>query len=240
MAMNHVYLNLLRGTLNHVRPEPGVRLKTLALGYPDLIASREEILAIFPSLPATAFSIRSDSDVIARRHGVNPLKVEIFDSDEIFKALGLDVDYIDIAPSRGIEQRIDLNEPFPISMAGQYDFVIDTGTLEHCFNVGQAFKNVADAVALNGTIVQAAPLNRFNHGFWNFSPTAYHDYYHDNGFRILYLKGWAGGVVGNFLEFDVSPVAGFKTAPENAALVCVCQKVEIRPHRWPTQWKYRT
>ena len=77
MAMNHVYLNLLRGTINHVRPEPGVRLKTLALGYPDLIASREEILAIFPSLPATAFRIRSDSDVIARRHGVNPLKVEI-------------------------------------------------------------------------------------------------------------------------------------------------------------------
>ena len=78
MAMNHVYLNPLRGTLSHVRPDqPGVRLKTLALGYPDLIASREEILDIFPSLPATAFRIRSDSDVIARRHGVNPLKVEI-------------------------------------------------------------------------------------------------------------------------------------------------------------------
>jgi hypothetical protein len=240
LAMSSIYVRLLQAAFGFARGgDPEKRLKTLALGYPDLIATRQEMRAIFPTLPETAFQVRADSANIALRHGVSTT-TEILDSDHILRALGLDVDYIDVQPSRGVERQVDLNEPLPESMTAQYDFVIDTGTLEHCFNVGQAFKNVAQAVAVKGVIVQASPLNRYNHGFWNFSPTAYHDYYHDNGFEILYLKGWAGGVADEVIQFDVDLVRGFRGAPENSALLCVCQKTEQRPHKWPTQWKYRS
>ena len=35
----------------------------------------------------------------------------------------------------------DMNEPLPQNLFGKYDTVIDGGTLEHIFNVPQAFKN---------------------------------------------------------------------------------------------------
>jgi hypothetical protein len=239
MAMNRQYLQLLKASIDHVRVGRGQqRLQALALGYPDLVATQEEILGVFTSLPKDALVVRPDSYEIAKRHGVEKSYRQIFDSDMILKALGLDTDYIDIAPSRGIEIKVDLNEPLPESLISKYDFVIDTGTLEHCFNVGQAFKNVSQSVRINGVIIQASPLNRYNHGFWNFCPTAYHDYYHDNGFQILYLKGWSGGVLGDAFVFDINPVGRF-VPRENSALLCVCQKIEERPHQWPMQWKYR-
>jgi hypothetical protein len=238
MAMNKSFLLLLKAAIHRARSESSRRLTTLALGYPDLIASKREILEIFPGVPEEAFMNRADSMTIAKRHGVQSVYKEILDSERVLRAIGLDTDYVDISPSRGIEVPLDLNEPLPAGFVARYDLVIDTGTLEHCFNVGQAFKNVAQAVAVNGVICQASPLNRYNHGFWNFCPTAYHDYYHDNGFQILYLKGWSGGVLDEAIEFDVNPVGRFG-APANSALLCVCQKIEQRVHKWPTQWKYR-
>lgn len=74
-------------------------------------------------------------------------------------------------------------------MKEQYQLVIDTGTLEHCFNVGQAFMNVAVSVSIGGVILQAAPLNRFNHGFWSFSPTADHDFFKTT--VLIYCIAWA-------------------------------------------------
>ncbi len=240
MAMNAIYLNLLKSVLAHARPgDESRRLRTVALGYPDLIATANEVRSVFPSLKDDAFVVRQDAAQIAMRHGAKGALAAVLDSDVLFKSLALDVDYIDVAPERGIERQVDLNEPLPADMVSRYDLAIDTGTLEHCFNVGQAFKNVAEMMAVGGVILQAAPLNRYNHGFWNFSPTAYHDFYSENGFELLYLKGWAGGLSGQFQEFGVDPVGGFRNAPENAALLCVCQKKEQRPVRWPTQFKYR-
>lgn len=241
MALNAIYLRLIINALTHVRKSAGSRrLNALALGYPDLIATRDEIKGVIPELPDASLVPRADSEAITTRHGVGGPHSTVYDIDRIFSDLGLAMTYIDIAPARGIERQVDLNEPFPSNMIEAYDIVIDAGTIEHCFNLGQAFKNVSQSVSQYGVIVQAAPLNRYNHGFWNFSPTAYHDYFTTNGYAILYLKGWCGGVVGDFKEFDVDPVAGFRSAPENSALICVCQRTKVVPHGWPVQWKYRT
>jgi hypothetical protein len=71
---------------------------------------------------------------------------------------------------------VDLN--YPEDWPEKYDVVIDGGTAEHCFNVGQVFANILSAVRPDGGIVvHVNPLNMMNHGFWNISPTAYADFY---------------------------------------------------------------
>ena len=44
--------------------------------------------------------------------------------------------------SAGGEIITDLNMPHNSEHQGRYDIVIDTGTLEHCFDVGIAFENM--------------------------------------------------------------------------------------------------
>jgi hypothetical protein len=55
--------------------------------------------------------------------------------------------------------------------------VLDCGTTEHCFNVGQAIINAAHAVKPGGAIFHCFPMCVMNHGFWNASPTAFKDFY---------------------------------------------------------------
>ena len=54
-----------------------------------------------------------------------------------------------------------------MSIKNKYDLIFDVGTLEHCFNVGQAFKNIMEMTKLGGTIFMAT-ASKINHGFWNF------------------------------------------------------------------------
>jgi hypothetical protein len=62
MAMNRQYLQLLKASIDHVRVGRGQqRLQALALGYPDLVATQEEILGVFTSLPKDALVVRPDS-----------------------------------------------------------------------------------------------------------------------------------------------------------------------------------
>ena len=112
-----------------------------------------------------------------------------------------------------------MNNPLPADLHQRFDLLIDTGTLEHCFNVGQAFKNTCEAMRQGGLIVHGAPLNRFNHGFWSFNPTLYHDFLGDNGFQILWLKGVQAGPGLQPKAFDLPPFGRFNEAPAGSAIV---------------------
>ena len=77
-----------------------------------------------------------------------------------------------------------------INWKRKYDFIIDAGTVEHCFNLGQVFDNIRRGVNSNdGIIIHVNPLNWLNHGFWNINPTAYFDFYNANGFEIIISIG---------------------------------------------------
>jgi hypothetical protein len=62
--------------------------------------------------------------------------------------------------------------------------VIDPGTLEHCFNIGQAMMNAANAVKPGGRIFHISPMTMVNHGFYNLCPTMFHDFYQQNGWEM--------------------------------------------------------
>lgn len=242
MAIEAVYLTLLTKAVQLLRRRTGDdrRLATLALSYPDLVvpeAALQQILGpqIMQDLPQ-----RADAAQIWQWHGLQGATDPLYDSLSVFDRLGLDVTVIDIVAARGNERIVDLNEPLPDDLRNRFDFVIDTGTCEHCFNVGMAFRNACEAVGQNGYLLHAAPLNRYNHGFWSFNPTVYADYFRDNGFSLRFISGVECKLADGFSTFPINLTGRFGKVPDNAALYVLAERVEVRPQVWPMQHKYRT
>src|SRR5579884_197747 len=76
----------------------------------------------------------------------------------------------------------DMNKP--LLSHREYDTVIDCGSLEHIYNVPQAFANVSSLCCKGGQIVHVSPSNNFcGHGFWQFSPELFFSLYSElNGY----------------------------------------------------------
>ncbi len=196
---------------------PGSRV--LSLGYPDLVMTGAEVKRIL-GVEAAAFTD------FGRWHGVeHPLPETL----AVFHALGATLECIDVSPSRGVERVVDLNQPCDL---GRYDVVIDAGTVEHCFNIGQAILNAANAVDEGGCVFHMPPLSMANHGFYNLNPTLLHDFYAQNGWDIELLEG-----VTRQGRFDVPPTDRF-IAPAEASLLFLASRRSIAGLRFPTQTKY--
>jgi SAM-dependent methyltransferase len=224
--------------LDNMTRSAGGRLRALGLAYPDLLATRQQLTDIFGPGISDGLSARPDSAGVNAWHGTAALLPEIYDTVAFFSALGVTLDCVDIRPSRGIERVVDMNGPLPEDMAAAYDLVLDLGTLEHCFNVGQAFANAAAALRAGGCILHVNPLNAFNHGFYNFSPTFYADFYECNGFTVLYQGGLAGPRL-NQSHFDLPLYDRFADVPAGTHNVVVARRMAVQPIVWPTQRKYR-
>lgn len=191
----------------------------LSLGYPDLLATADEIEALLGVRPVRFTSF-------GKWHGrADPIPETL----HLFEAIGATLRCIDVNASRGIEQIADLN--FPCAL-GSYDLVLDPGTIEHCFNAGQALLNAAGAVRPGGAIFHSVPLSMANHGFYNLNPTLFHDFYTQNGWEIELLKG-----VNRQGAFRVPATERFEVPPE-AVLHCLARRATERPLVIPRQSKY--
>ena len=211
MALTAQALGLL------ARHLPGKRI--LSFGYPDLVAPAAEIERLLGVRP-TRFTD------FGRWHGVDfPLPETL----EVFDAIGARLACVDIQPSRGVERVVDLNHPCDL---GSFDLVIDAGTIEHCFNIGQAIVNAAQAVAVGGHVFHAPPMTMLNHGFYNINPTLLHDFYVQNGWALELLSG--GAREG---KFKVHATGRF-AAPPDAVLYCIARRQHAGALAFPTQSKY--
>jgi SAM-dependent methyltransferase len=109
------------------------------------------------------------------------------DDKKLFKLLGFDsIDRIDYSDFEGAEHIVDLNKDgLPENLLGQFDAVVDSGTLEHVFHVPNALKNIISLVKVGGRIIFLSPSsNHMDHGFYMFSPTLFADYFLANKFEI--------------------------------------------------------
>jgi len=113
---------------------------------------------------------------------------------------------------------------------------VDTGTLEHCFNVGTAFENMCKLVRIGGLILSAAPMTKINHGFWNFSPCAYENYYEQNKYKILFLAGFYKDK-GEIKKIKIEKNKRVIYPPE-ALIICVARKTSESTFKIPIQKKY--
>ena len=108
-------------------------------------------------------------------------------SEPFFSLLGAKkVDSLDTSDFEGASYVHDLNLPIPENLSQKFSLVYDGGTLEHIFNLPQAFKNVMQMVRVGGRFMQLTVANNFmGHGFWQLSPElVYRIFTEDNGYRI--------------------------------------------------------
>ena len=240
MSLIPLTLGIVGNGLARIAEHGCASRRVLSLGYPDILATREQVGLIFGAGFVERLRMRDDAEAILRWHGASGAPREVIDTRSLFEALGFALDVVDIAEARGGEIIADLNEPLPAPMDARYAAVIDAGTLEHCFNIGQAARNVAGAVAVGGFVMHGNPLNLYNHGFYNLNPTWYHDFYGANGFLIEQMEIVAGVAEGVPSTAKPPPVARFNGAPENSTVLVVARRVEVREIRWPIQSKYVT
>lgn len=216
------------------RMRHGVRVASM--GYPDIIAPRKELEAI---LGAKIYNIknREDSEAIGKWHGVTHA---IPDAHSFFELQGASLDVYDVVAHRGGEIVVDLNYPVEAFGRQPYDFVLDIGTLEHCFNIGQAALNMASLLAKGGVILHENPFNWGNHGFYNMNPTWYVDFYGQPGFKLLDLKMIARNCDRDGKEIDDVPSCRrFRYMSTEANMVAIAERTDLRPVVYPVQGKYK-
>jgi hypothetical protein len=86
------------------------------------------------------------------------------------------VDSFDNSDYEGCTHIADFNQP--LVPPGQYDTVLDSGCLEHIYNVPQGLRNISMLCAAGGQILHCVPANNFcGHGFWQFSPELFFSLY---------------------------------------------------------------
>jgi SAM-dependent methyltransferase len=104
------------------------------------------------------------------------------------------ISVLDASPYEGADTIHDMNTPIPEAWHNRYDVVIDSGSLEHIFNVPVALANLADMVKVGGTIFLTTPANnQMGHGFYQFSPELmFRVFSEPNGFdlrQVLLFEG---------------------------------------------------
>jgi hypothetical protein len=109
-------------------------------------------------------------------------------SDNLFFAsLGftrvISIDYSDF---EGADVIHDLNRPGLSEKLGTaVDLVIDAGTAEHVFHFPNLLDNIFNILTVGGHVIHSLPVhNQVDHGFYQFSPTLFFDYYSANKWQI--------------------------------------------------------
>jgi len=179
---NRYFSDMIEVIKDHL-PSTGENRKVLCLGYPDFLVDEQHLVSIFGREFVDNIPEEPMSDAVRAWH--KSYLPKIFDPVWILKYFNFDVVIFDIISHRGIEILVDLNESISDVHVEQFDLIIDTGTLEHCFNVGQAFKNICSVVKKDGIFITSAPVSKLNHGYWNFGTIVHKDGFEQNGFEIF-------------------------------------------------------
>jgi hypothetical protein len=233
MAINSPVLEMIAKLAQQV-PAPR---RMLCLGYSDMLVTEAQIAGVCGPDAIAKLAFRDDSESILRWHLLQGKLTRVAETRSLFATLGIECDFVDIVASRGFEIVMDLNQPAPEEMLGRYDIVYDGGTMEHCFNVGQVMRNIFGFARVGGFIVHVNPINYYNHGFFNFNPTFYHDWYVQSGNTMMSPFYAMHGPVLESRLLPLDPVRKY-AAPEMSVLLLAAMKRRAETPAWPMQTKY--
>lgn len=106
-----------------------------------------------------------------------------------FEQIGIkEKDYYDVDKFDFDQPKIihDLEKPFNKKYNNFFNLIIDSGTLEHIFDIKSVMANTVKITKIGGYVLQIIPANNYlNHGFYQLSPTFFYDFYTANGFKII-------------------------------------------------------
>lgn len=234
MAMNVLLLSVLQ----QVRPHLPAEASVCCLGYPDVLVSEDQARQILGAEIAARLTYRPDSAQILAWHGLQSKLDRVIDAQSLFAAMGMRFTAIDLVASRGSERIVNLNDPLAPDLVEAFDVVLDAGTMEHCFNVGQTIRNILDMAKVSGFVVHMNPMTMINHGFFNFSPTFYHDFYGQNGHKLVApIHGVAVSGI-DVTSYKLDHIRRQVVRDSNGMIMCVARKGHSRPAIWPMQSKY--
>jgi hypothetical protein len=114
------------------------------------------------------------------------LKCQTYGED-FFTLLGAkSVESVDVSVYEQATILHDMNLAIPVELRERFTLVHDGGSIEHVFNIPQAFKNCMEMVRVGGHFTQVNVANNFSgHGFWQFSPELiFRMFTRDNGFQL--------------------------------------------------------
>lgn len=229
---------LLLSVLQQMRPHLPAEASICCLGYPDVLVSDEQAREILGPEIASRLTYRPDSAQILAWHRLESQLNRVIDAQSLFKAMGMKLTVVDLVASRGGERIVNLNDPLAPDLLDAFDIVLDAGTMEHCFNVGQTIRNILEMAKVDGFVIHMNPMTMINHGFFNFSPTFYHDFYGQNGHQLV---APITGVSANGIQVTsqkLDHVHRQKVADTVTMIMCVARKKHARPPIWPMQSKY--
>ena len=109
----------------------------------------------------------------------------------LFRLFGFDeVLSLDASDYEGADIIFDLNGAGIGQVLDEpVDLVVDGGTIEHVFHVPNCLGNIFEALKEGGQVMHMSPANNhLDHGFYQFSPTFFHDYYRANRFADLSIQ----------------------------------------------------
>lgn len=205
----------------------------ITFGVQKIGASRSEAIA---ALSKSGIEAAGESGGDARLH-----------QTELFRMLGYSaVESIDVYDAEKPTYVLDLNRPLPATLLERFDLVYDGGTTEHCFSPPDVLANAARLLKKGGRIIHHLPLNNWvDHGFYQFSPTLFFDFYQANGFAdpSLLLHFSSRGRE-KYIAFDPrrdgmipyslggrAQVMGFFTATKTAAVEAIAFPIQGRYRR---------
>jgi hypothetical protein len=111
-------------------------------------------------------------------------------TEKLFKLLGAQsVETVDYSPYEGASITHDLNVPVLDLYHDKFDFIYDSGTIEHIFDVKTVTENIKSMLRLNGVVAIITVCNNFpGHGFYQFSPEFFRTVFSEQaGFKELSL-----------------------------------------------------
>lgn len=139
----------------------------------------------------------------------------------------------------------DLNDPAPTTLHEGFSAVVDSGTLEHVFNLPEALRSAMHLVEAGGHLILMSPCNNNpGHGFYQLTPELlFRALAPENGYEVTRccLREQRGGwyevadpaVVGRRCEFRTRRMA---------YLFVVARRTSVTPifATWPQQSDYTT
>lgn len=166
------------------------------LGRQHVYATFDEIKSLASKSSGT---FRSIDPILHRDPELR--KAGFLSDDSLYEFLGFDQSVrIDRSSYECAEESLDLNsQETPDHLADAFDLILDSGTIEHIFEIGRAMQHCLRMTKLGGRIIHLTPTsNAVNHGFYSVSPALFADYYRINGCEIEKL--WLCRMKSNFVR----------------------------------------
>ena len=166
-------------------------------------------------------------------------------TETLLSALGYPpVEAMDFTDKEGARHIHDLNRAVPPKLKGKFDVVIDGGTTEHVFHIGQAIENCHALLRPGGLMLSFVSCDGwFGHGFFQTGPDVPWRYWHHaRGCEMLEVS-----VVPRKSPHRITPIPDPTGRPRGGELalegphmlLCACRKpLEAKPYALPVQSHY--